>query len=50
VGWVVFGGMGLATVFTLYLTPLAYLGIARFASARATAGARLDKEMAEPRS
>ena len=35
VGWVVFGGMGLATVFTLYLTPLAYLGIARFASARA---------------
>ena len=50
VGWVVFGGMGLATVFTLYLTPLAYLGIARFASARAAAGARLAQEMAEPKS
>ena len=50
VGWVVFGGMGLATVFTLYLTPLAYLGIARFATARAAAGARLTQEMAEPRS
>ena len=50
VGWVVFGGMGLATVFTLYLTPLAYLGIARFASARAAAGERLAQEMAEPKS
>ncbi|MFL2503250.1 MAG: efflux RND transporter permease subunit [Luminiphilus sp.] len=50
VGWVVFGGMGLATVFTLYLTPLAYLGIARFASARAASGERLAQEMAEPRS
>ena len=46
VGWVVFGGMGLATVFTLYLTPVAYLGIARFAKARATAGQRLDEERA----
>jgi hydrophobe/amphiphile efflux-1 (HAE1) family protein len=50
VGWVVFGGMGLATVFTLYLTPLAYLGIAHFASARAAAGERLAQEIAEPRS
>jgi len=47
VGWVVFGGMGLATVFTLYLTPVAYLGIARFAKARATAGQRLDEERAQ---
>ena len=47
VGWVVFGGMGLATVFTLYLTPVAYLGIARFANARATAGHRLDEERAQ---
>ncbi len=50
VGWVVFGGMGLATVFTLYLTPLAYLGIARFASARATAGERLAREITDSRS
>ena len=47
VGWVVLGGMGLATVFTLYLTPIAYLGIARFAKARATAGQRLDEERAQ---
>ncbi len=47
VGWVVFGGMGLATVFTLYLTPVAYLGIARFAKARSSAGQRLDKERAQ---
>ena len=38
VGWVVFGGMGLATAFTLYLTPVVYLGIARFAKARSAAG------------
>ncbi len=44
VGWVVFGGMGLATAFTLYLTPVVYLAIARFAKARATAGDQLDQE------
>ena len=47
VGWVVFGGMGLATVFTLYLTPVAYLGIARFAKARAASGERLHQELAQ---
>ena len=47
VGWVVFGGMGLATVFTLYLTPVAYLGIARFARARAASGERLHQELAQ---
>ena len=45
VGWVVFGGMGLATVFTLYLTPVAYLGFARFARARAASGQRLRQEL-----
>ena len=47
VGWVVFGGMGLATVFTLYLTPVAYLGIARFAKARAASGNQLHQELAQ---
>jgi multidrug efflux pump subunit AcrB len=47
VGWVVFGGMGLATFFTLYLTPVAYLGIARFAKARASAGQKLSEELAQ---
>ena len=47
VGWVVFGGMGLATVFTLYLTPVAYIGIARFAKARATSGKQLHQELVQ---
>ena len=50
VGWVVFGGMGLATAFTLYLTPVAYLGIARFASARASASRKLSQELADEQS
>ena len=45
VGWVVFGGMGLATVFTLYLTPVVYLAVARFATARSTSGDQLDQEL-----
>lgn len=44
VGWVVFGGMGLATAFTLYLTPVVYLAMARFAKARAHSGDQLDQE------
>ena len=47
VGWVVFGGMGLATFFTLYLTPVAYLGIARFAKSRAASGKQLHQELAQ---
>ena len=47
VGWVVFGGMGLATAFTLYLTPVVYLAIARFAKARAASGDQLDQERLE---
>ena len=45
VGWVVFGGLGMAALFTLYLTPVVYLGIARFAKPRATARARLESEL-----
>ncbi|WP_192503261.1 efflux RND transporter permease subunit [Pseudoalteromonas peptidolytica] len=35
IGWVVFGGLGLAVFFTLYLTPVVYLGLARFTKPRA---------------
>ena len=45
IGWVVFGGLGLAAVFTLYLTPVAYLGLARFVKPRAAEGARLEHEL-----
>jgi len=46
VGWVVFGGLGLAAIFTLYLTPVVYLGIARLAKPRGTAKKRLESELA----
>ena len=46
IGWVVFGGLGLAAVFTLYLTPVVYLGLARLSPARASGAGRLEREMA----
>ncbi|EED33549.1 RND transporter, HAE1/HME family, permease protein [gamma proteobacterium NOR5-3] len=45
VGWVVFGGLGLTALFTLYLTPILYLGVARFARPRSHAAQALDAEM-----
>jgi multidrug efflux pump subunit AcrB len=45
IGWVVFGGLGIAAVFTLYLTPVIYLALARFAKPRANETRRLEKEM-----
>ncbi|WP_113906356.1 efflux RND transporter permease subunit [Aliidiomarina celeris] len=47
IGWVVFGGLGIAMVFTLYLTPVLYLGLARFVKPRADESKRLEKEMKE---
>ena len=47
IGWVVFGGLGLTTFFTLYLTPVAYLALARFSKPRASAEARLGEELAQ---
>jgi multidrug efflux pump subunit AcrB len=45
IGWVIFGGLSLAALFTLFLTPVVYLGIARFARPRADQGERLAHEM-----
>ncbi|TFY99743.1 efflux RND transporter permease subunit [Ramlibacter rhizophilus] len=45
IGWVIFGGLSLAAVFTLFLAPVLYLGLARFSRPRANAGERLDREL-----
>ena len=46
-GWVVIGGLGFATVFTLYLTPAAYLLFGRFATVRAKETQAVEQELAE---
>lgn len=45
IGWVVFGGLGIAVLFTLYLTPVLYLALARFAKPRADETKRLQTEL-----
>ncbi len=45
IGWVVFGGLGMAGTFTLILTPALYVLIARFAKPRNQAAAQLDSEL-----
>lgn len=45
-GWVIVGGLGFATLVTLYITPVAYLLIARFAKPHAHEEERLHEEMA----
>ncbi|KFZ37291.1 multidrug transporter AcrB [Shewanella mangrovi] len=47
IGWVVFGGLGIAVVFTLYLTPVLYLALARFTKPRADESKRLEQELSE---
>ena len=50
IGWVVFGGLGIAAVFTLFLTPAAYALIADFTRNRASAGIALEAELADANS
>ncbi|RLQ89534.1 efflux RND transporter permease subunit [Notoacmeibacter ruber] len=45
-GYVIVGGLGLSTVATLYLTPVVYLLLARFAAPSAEEAARLRRELA----
>jgi HAE1 family hydrophobic/amphiphilic exporter-1 len=44
-GFVIVGGLGLATLATLYLTPVAYLLLARLSRPRAAEAAALDAEL-----
>lgn len=45
IGWVVFGGLGLAVVFTLFLTPVLYYAFARFTKPKADEENRLNVEL-----
>jgi HAE1 family hydrophobic/amphiphilic exporter-1 len=44
-GWVIVGGLGVATLVTLYITPVAYLLLARFSKPHAQEEARLKTEL-----
>ena len=44
-GWVMVGGLSLAAISTLYLTPVAYLLLARFSKPKVEEEARLEREL-----
>lgn len=46
-GYVIVGGLGLATFSTLYVTPVAYLILGRFSTPNAEKAARLQRDIAE---
>ncbi len=45
IGWVIFGGLGIAAIFTLFLTPVLYMGIARFGKPRSVDLKRVREEI-----
>ncbi len=47
IGWVVFGGLGIAVAFTLFLAPVIYLGLARFGKPRSDRSERLTQQLKE---
>ena len=46
-GWIIVGGLGLATLSTLYLTPVAYLLLAGLSKPRIAEEQRLEKELSD---
>jgi len=50
IGWVIFGGLGLAAVFTLFLTPAIYVLIAPLAKPRHMSSTTLSDELTEAQS
>lgn len=49
IGWVIFGGLGLAGFITLFLAPVLYSRIAGFSKPRSESGAELDVELRHAR-
>ncbi len=47
IGWVIFGGLGIAALFTLFLTPVVYLGLAPLSRPRSAEAARLESELSQ---
>jgi Cu/Ag efflux pump CusA len=45
IGWVVFGGLGISAIFTLYLTPALYTLLAPLATARSEESRELAREL-----
>jgi HAE1 family hydrophobic/amphiphilic exporter-1 len=46
-GWIVVGGLGFAVIITLFVTPVAFLLLARFAKPRSAEAERLSAELGE---
>lgn len=46
-GWVIVGGLGLATVFTLFLTPVAYRLLAGLSASKGDSDSALEREIAQ---
>ena len=46
-GWIVVGGLGFATIITLFVTPVAFLLLARFAKPRSAQAERLEAELGD---
>ena len=44
-GWIIVGGLGMATIFTLFLTPVAYCLLARFSTPKGTSDRQLQQEL-----
>ena len=45
IGWVIVGGLGMAAVFTLFLTPAAYALVSGLTRSRASSSEALDREL-----
>ncbi|MBB5751751.1 efflux RND transporter permease subunit [Prosthecomicrobium pneumaticum] len=48
-GWIMIGGLGFASLATLFLTPVVFLGLARFSKPRVAEEARLERELVAAR-